>query len=335
MTTIQEYMAANASLPPEVVLGNITWFTVNDGQYDADLMEIAFVRHDLDPQFLPRAINPSDAYEKASSNAEGHKYDVLLPDGSNGTAEILVREVSRSDGQIVRQLIREVKDANNKKLAYDKVGELVFYRPRLVDNKVDHGSANVRSTLEPNISPAEQTLLEGLTQKFDADYDRYRRFHDGQKLRAVLREYLLHLNAVQMKPSVYFVHNSRSDELKRLRAFTEEFEGLSVQTWQMPDLLSHREGVIDAFEQEAEKEMAGIIAAITKLRSTRKNGDVPHAQYLKVKQQYDSVVRRAGEWSRTLEITQSKTEGAAELAAEALAQLQADVYRSLNPEEDQ
>jgi hypothetical protein len=333
MTTIKEYVAANATLPPEVVLGNIAWFEVRDGAYDAAALEAGFVKHNLNPHFLPNAINPADAYEKASKGAEGHKYAVVLPDGTMGTAEILVREVARTESQIIRKLIREVRDSANRKLSYDPVGELVFYRPKLVGNRVDHASANVRSTLEQGLTQAEATMLVDLVQKFDADYDRYRRFHDGQKLRGVLREYLLYLNAVLMKASVYFVHNSRSDELKRLKAFAEEFDGLSIELWQIPDLLSHRENVIDAFQREAEKDMAGIIATITKLRSTRKDGVISPAQYLRVKGEYDAVVRRAGEWGRKLEITQTRTEGAAELAAEALANLQGDVYRSLNPEE--
>lgn len=329
MTTIKDYVAANASLPPEVILGNITWFEVNDGAYDADKLEAGFVRHNLNPHFLPRPINPADAYEKASRNAEGHKYAVQLPDGSLGTAEILVRDVSRSDAQIVRHLVREVRDSSNKELAYDKVGELVFYRPKLVGNRVDHRSANVRSTLAQGLTPEEHTMLVGLTQKFDADYDRYRNFHDGQKMRGVLREYLLYLNAVLMKASVYFVHNTRADELARLVAFAAEFDGLSIQTWQIPDIQGHRENVVDAFQREAEKDMAGIIATITKLRSTRKGGVISPGQYLKVKEEYDNVVRRAGEWGRRLEISQFRTEGAAELAAEALATLQGDVYKYL------
>lgn len=331
-TTIQQYVQDNATLPPEVVLGNIAWFEVADGRYDALALEASFVKHGLDERFLPAAINPADAYEKASRGAEGHKYDVVLPGGAKGRAEILVREVARTDTQIIRHLIREVRDSGNRKLAYDPVGEFVFYRPTLRGGKIDPSSANVRSTLQPHLAPQEQVMLTGLVDQFDKDYDRYRRFHDGQKLRGVLREYLLYLNAVLMKSSVYFVHTSRSDELRRLQAFTEDFDGLSLTLWQIPDLLSHREAVIEAFQREAEKDMAGIIASIAKLRSTRKR-DVTPAQYLKIKAEYDAVVRRAGEYGRTLQISQSRTEGAAELAAEALASLQGDVYRAMNPEE--
>lgn len=333
MSSIQNYVAANASLPPEMILGNISWFEVNDGRYDADKLEISFIRHNLNDRFLPPRINPTDAYEKASKAAHGLKYTVTMPDGSQATAEILVRDVSRTNSQIVRHLIREVKDADNKSLAYDKVGEMVFYRPALRNNRVDHASANVRTQLEPGLTPQEHALLVQHLAQFDADYDRYRKYHDGQKMRGVLREYLRYLNAVPMKASVYFVHGSRVDELVRLQKFCAETEGLNLTLWQIPDVQHHRDQVIDAYQVEVEKDAAGLVATITKLRESRLNGISP-AQYLKFKEEYDATVRRAAEWGRTLDVSQDRTESALELAAEALVALQADVYKSLNGDEE-
>lgn len=324
-TALNAYIEANASLPPEITLGHISWFEVTDGSYRAADLEAGFIRHNLNPGFLPGSINPADAYEKASKAAEGLKYRVALPTGGEADAVILVREVARTPSQIQRHLIREVKDSDNRVLNYERVGELVYYRPSVGPGGiVDHSTANVRSSLSSNLTPEERQLLGDLKAQFDQDFDRYRNYHDGQKLRGVLRSYLLHLNAVLMKSSVYFVHKNRAAELQRLQAFTREIEGLNLTLWQLPDLPDHRVEVVEAFQREAEKSLEAVVTNIQKVRATRKGG-VSIAQFLKLKQEYDDVMRQAGEYSRTLEISQDRTAAASEVALDALVTLQAEI----------
>lgn len=328
MTTLSEYIAENASLPQDVVLGHIVWFEVADGAYSGPDLTASFDRHGLNPAFLPAGINPADAYEKAAKSVEGLKYPVQLADGSKGKAEILVREAARNDNQIVRQLIREIRNESQKRLAHDKVGEFVFYRPRVDANgKIDHTTARIRSSLDTLVGVEERKVLGDMVGDFDRAFERFRNYHDGQKLRAVLRNYLGHLNAVLMKSSVYFVHVNRADELNRLRAFTDDFDGLSLVMWQIPDLAHHRTEVVEAFQREAEKELANVVAEIQKVRDTRRGNPTP-AQFARLKGMYDSVVARAGEHTRTLSLAQTRTSTAAEMALEALVRLQQDVLKA-------
>lgn len=328
-STLAQYIAANASLPADCILGYIAWFEVADGAYDGNALDALFAKHNLNPGFLPAPINPADAFEKATKAVEGLKYPVSLGTDHlghevRGTAEIMVREAARTDSQIQRHLIREVRDSGARKLAYDKVGELIYYRPSLDSSgRVNHSSVAIRSTLEPNLGPEEYKLLADLTTKFDASFDRHRRFHDGQKLRGVMRSYLLHLNAVLMKSSVYFVHANRGDELARLRAMTDEIDGISLTLWQLPDLDGHRREVVDAFQREAEKSFAGLVEEIQKLRAPGKKPT--KAQFVKIKARYDEVMARSGEYQRTLQISQDRTGAASEVAFEALAALLEDV----------
>lgn len=321
----RRYIDDNKALPPDTVLGHIAWFTVSENPYDAHKMEAEFSRLSLNPAFLPNAINPADAYEKASMEVNKERYAVH----GDATAEILVREVVRTDNQIIRKLMREVKDSKNRVLLYTEVGELVFYRPAVKGGVVDHSSATIRATLDPQVSPSEAGVLQPLLAKFQAAYVRYRDFHDGQRVRGVIRNYLLYLNAIQMKPSVYFVHANRSDELGRLAEFVN---GLSDQTSMamlpLPDLPSLRVEVTDAFQREAEKELSVVVGNITKLLQTRK-GDIKMTAYLKLKDDYDAVIAKASEYSRTLQISQDRTGAAAELALDALTSLQQKVVDQL------
>lgn len=328
MSELRKYIDANASLPKEVVLGNLAWFEVSDGAYAAADLEAGFVRHNLNPGFLPGSINPADAYEKASKGVEGLKYPVSLG-GTTGTATILVREAARTQQQIQRQLIREVKDESNRRLSYDKVGEMIFYRPTEDSaGKIDHSSARVRASLDPNLTPEERTMLGDLITKFNADFDRYRNFHDGQKMRGVMRNYLRYLNGVLMKSAVYFVHVNRADELTRLQAFAKELTGVEVALWQIPDISFHREEVIEACQDEAVKELNLVFTDIQKMREARKGGVISFTQYGKFKDRADEILRRSAEHSRTMQIAQDRTGDAVDLVMDALVALRTEIYNA-------
>jgi hypothetical protein len=324
-TEFRSYIDANQSLPPDCILGHIVWFTVEDAPYDAGQMAKDFDRLNLNADKLPPRIKPDDAFEKASKEIHGFTYKVV---GGN-SAEILVREVARDTTSITRHMIREVKDSKGRRLLYERVGEFVFYRAVPRNGQLDYSSARVRCTLDPSLSPSEHVMLEPLVNQFEAAYLRFRDFHDGQKIRGVLRNYLTYLNAVQMKPSVYFCPQSRADELERLKEWTDGLHTASMMLLPQADLPRLRRDVIDAFQAEAEKDLAQVVTEIQKLRDTRSKGVRPEA-YVKVKQEYDRVMLKASEYGRTLQIGQDRTAGAAELAVDALMALQIDVVKGMN-----
>ena len=125
---LRSYIDANNSLPPDCVLGSLAWFTVEDGAYDGQIIEQLFNHLNLNPAFLPAALNPADAFEKASNELDGRKYKVNVT-GIDGEAEVLVREVARTNHVIERHMIREIRDASQRRLSYTMVGKFVYYRP--------------------------------------------------------------------------------------------------------------------------------------------------------------------------------------------------------------
>jgi hypothetical protein len=316
-TSLRAFMDSQGQLPAECTLGYITWFGVEDAPYDAAHLIAEFDRLGLNKALLPPPLRPDDAFEKASKEIDKFKYDVI----GGSTATIMIREVSRDSRQIVRQLTREIKNSSNKVLDYAKVGELVFYKAQARNGVVDMSTARYRATLNSNLSPSERDVLTGVVSLFDAAYVRYRDFHDGQKIRGILRNYLLHLNGVQMKPSVYFVHAERVAELKRLQEFANGLKTTSLLLLPQPDLQELREEVVDVFQKESAKELAAVVAEIQKVRE----GKVTPAAYLRIREEYDRVMAKATEYSRTLQISQDTTSGAAEVALMQLMQLQSDL----------
>lgn len=324
MGDFRTYMDAHGALPPECVLGYLAVTSVEDAPYSAAYIESEFARLGLDEKLLPAPLRPDDAYEKASKVIDRFKYAV----GAHGElqAEVLVREATRDDRQIVRQLTREVRDAKGRKvpLDYEKVGDLVFYKPVRGNGK----SARVRATLDPTLSPSEHATLDQLLKVFNEAYVGYCNFHDGQKIRTIMRGYLAKLNAIMMQNSLYFVHASRADELLRFQEFVTNLKTDGKSTAKLlliplADLPHLRKEVVDVFQREATKELAQVVTDIAKLRDTRKT--ISAEAYAKLKGQYDDIMTNATEYSRKLNISLDSTAGAMQVALVELQGLQRDL----------
>lgn len=328
----RRYIDEAQALPDDCVLGNVIWFTVSDGQYPADDIEKRFADLGLNPGLLPPKPKAIDAFEKATARFTGYKYAV-----GDDIAELLVRDVIRDGERLVRQITREIKrtTAGGKKirLAYDKVAELYFAKPVIRAGKTVPGSERVRLSIDPNAGPllhqGEEKILRGVLKEVDTEYTRLRDFLDGDKIRWVVRDYVNFLNGVMLKKSVYFVHSTRTEELLRLQQFLNGLgNGCALTLLPMADLKNLREEVVEAFQNEAEKDLEEVVKAIQKVRLTRK-GAISTNQYVRLKTEYERVMRKAMEYSRTLKVGQERTAGAAEVALEALLALERDVVKEM------
>lgn len=318
----RQYLDEQRTLPPDCLLGELAWFSViEDAPYDDAAMRAEFQRLGLNEDLLPAPLRPDDAFEKASKKVDKFKYDIV----GGSVAEVMVREVTRDSRLIMRHLIREVKDAAGKRLLYEKVGELVFYKAQARAGVIDPASSRCRATLDATLSPSERGVLQTLVDQFEHHYIRFRDFHDGNKVRGILRNYLLHLNGVQLRPGLYFVTASRSDELKRLQEFANGLKTAGMVTLPQPDLGELREEVIEVFQKEAERDLASIVDEIAAMREKK----FTPAQYSRLKEDYDRVVEKATEYSRTLQVSQERTAGAAEAALLQLMALQSDLVKNM------
>jgi hypothetical protein len=332
----RRYIEQFGSLPPDTVLGHTVLYSVGDGEYDGVQMAAEFARLGLSPKFLPGDINPADAFEKATKSLDNTRYALNPPNipgvSTDHYAVILMREARRDKTKIVRHAIREIRDSKHAVLQYDQVAEFEYYKPVTRSGKVDYSSWRVRPTrtLQVPASSEEDAALTALMQKFDAQMDRYLHTHDGQKIRTLIREYLVYLNAITLKSSAYFVHNTRTSELLALQEFCR---GLGVPRTDimlipMVDLPGLRTEVVEAFEVQAFNDLMGVKAAVEKLRAAR-TGPISPAAFMKLKEQYDDVLAKANEHSRVLDVVQNTTSDAALVALQAITDLGAEVAAGL------
>jgi hypothetical protein len=326
-SVFRAHMNEHGELPRDALLGHIVMYSVSDGEYDRDHCANEFSRLMLDAAYLPHAGRAIDAFRKATTKMDDFEY--TLPNGD--TAHVLVRDVANDKAQVVRHMIREVKDTHNRRLAYDQIGECKFWRPTTAGGTTVAGSERVNfNLLDSALVPNERPLAEAMAHKMAALYERYARSMDDMKVRAMFRDYVSALNAVQLRSGVYFVHVSRFDDLANLQQLAVSMSAQAGVTCRMDlipmvDLVAQRELVIEAFQEEATKALDGISAKIANLRASRKK--ITPAAYANVKEDYEATVKRAVEYTRTLNLTQDKTAGAAEIAMNSLVALQQQMLK--------
>lgn len=321
------YLNKTGELPDDVILGYISLTRITDEPIRRDDLVKWFDDQNLNPGLLPPPIRAVDAYRKATSDAEDFTYTTY--DGL--TATILTRDVAITKEMICRHLIREIRDADHRLLVFNKVGEAVFYYASSVNGKVQPGTERFRLVIDDaGLVTDERPHVEALIKQIETDYDRYVNYLDGQKLRAVVRQYQLYLNAIELKGGVYFIHSNRADELRRLQTVVSMFGGgCRMNLIPLIDLDDERQMVVEAFQREAAESLNNIVVEITQLRANRKKV-TPNA-YAKIREKYDTVMNQANEYLRTLGISQDTTAAAAEVALDALVELQTSMYAGGTP----
>lgn len=326
----RKYIDQAQELPSDVVLGNLVYHKVNDGAYPLEDIEKAFEVLDLNPSFIPNPTTEFNAFEKACTNALRACKPYSLPQEQTG--EIMaIRESQKDEEMVIRQIIREVRDYSAKRLRYEVVGQVELMRAQShKDGRVIRGSHRLRATVYTDrLLYGEKQHVDAVINKWEEEFNRLYEFIDGDKARAMVRDYLGFLNAVMMKQGLYFVHKNREEELNRLQTLVAETlgNGCQLQLIPIPELKRLRESVVEAFQDEAVKELNEVVQAISKIRKTR-NRITPQA-LAKVTEDYSKVMRKAGEYTRVLRINQDRTAGAAEIALASLDALREDMRKQM------
>ena len=325
----KKYVEVNEALPKDVMLGYILWFTVNDGAYPLTTISETFDTLQLDSRFVPVETSAFNAFEKSCSNALKAAKPYALDKQLDG--EIMaIREAIKTDEKVVRQIVREVRDAKRGKLRHEPVAELVLFREKVDPrNRIVRGSGRLRAGVwDDRLLPTERPHIDAVIKAWETEYDRLYNFIDGDKTRKCIRDYIGFLNGVMMKSAVYFVHINNEEQLLKLQEFVASLgNGCSLELMPIPDLPKLRTSVVAAFQEQASRDLADVVRSIAKIRSTR--GVITPAAYAKVKADYESVMRNAKQHLRTFKVTQDVTADAAETAMDMLMALENDMRKQM------
>ena len=254
------------------LIGHLVLYSIFDADVTRDDLERWFGELGLNPAFVPPPIRAVDAFEKVTGPAGirvTYPLDPQLPgrrrrrrqDGQGREATLMIRHVRRDNNQIVRHLVREVRDATATRLSYDtRLAECVFRRD--THPTAAHGAGALQLTpghaairaLPPDEQDRVQAMLAGIK---DA-YQRHCTYLTADRLRAVIRSYIESLRAIRVRPTggVYFIHHRHTPALAALRELAGRFgDDSHLARVPLPDQEEMREMVITAFTTRSREDL--------------------------------------------------------------------------------
>ncbi|GAB3863558.1 hypothetical protein GCM10028801_31470 [Nocardioides maradonensis] len=307
MSDIKDYLDQIGDLPADILLGRIVFFTIYDHPVTLPEIEKWFTELDLNRAFIPQENKRHDAFRKATKELDGLRY----PMSGQRTGILLCRDVRTTGDQIIRSIVREIRDARNRKLTHAEAINCQFNR----------GGQFVHPIRGDLLEPEEIEHVRLAAQKMVARYNYHCAYLDNMKIRAMVRGYLKHLNCVEMKPGVYYVNHSRDDELHRLAELVNRLGGgCHMDMIPIPNIERQRKMLTGMFEREAVGQLQELTKQIEE--AVASPGKISAAKYAKMAARFSEVLQNAEEHMITLDVTQDLTAAHSEIAQKALAAMQ-------------
>ncbi len=258
------------------LLGHLVLYSIFEGRVTRDDLVTWFRELDLDEDLLPPPLRQADVFERVTG-PDGVRVTYPLDDPTatgpasrtsrrrrkelEPTATLMVRHVRRDGEQIVRHVVREVRDEKRTKLKYDpNLAVCTFHR--------DHSEGSAEGagglTVEPNnaaiakLPEAEQTTVREMLAAIERRYQHRCTYLTSDRLRSIIRQYVEHLSAIRVRPTggVYFVHRQHAAALSGLRDLVGRFgSDSSFVRVPIPDQDEMREMVIKAFTTSAKDDL--------------------------------------------------------------------------------
>ncbi len=278
------YLAAMNDAP---LLGHLVLYSIYDGRVTLADLARWFDELGLDPAGLPPEIRPVDAFEKITGGFR-HAYPLDgqpgprrrrgQQEGQGRSATLMVRHVRRDSHQIIRHLVREIRDERETRLSYDvKVGECVFRRDSRDSAAHGAGTLHIAPDFTDVPGTAEQDEIRAVLEAIEDGYRRHCAFLAGDRLRGVVRRHVENLKAIKVRPTggVYFVHRQYQPALDKLRDLVARFgEGSHLVRVPLPDEQEMRDMVIAAYRAKTTDDLQRLAREIAGAR----HADItPHA----------------------------------------------------------
>lgn len=338
VSPLDDYKAALSQLPPTALLGVMTWYSISgeveriDGKrvtgpvrVTREFLAEQFERLNLDDRLLPPPIKKFDAFRQASSEI---KAEYTLPGNVDRTAVIRVWELKTEREGITRLVLRDVKDRRSKNVNTTVVAELYFSRgssltrgtaksgetvKARVNNQLREVNMDLKETgKSQDFDPVEKARVEGLISTFRARYADLSENYSAQAIRAVIRNYLTHLNAIACKPSggIYFVHIDRLRQVAALEQLVESIgQGCTFHTLPLENTDKQKNMLTEAFQAEVQDECQLLMADIAKEqdRANSKGEAVKPEKYAEFSRRLSLITHRSAEYVDKLGLAQEKS----------------------------
>lgn len=280
------------------ILGHLIWFSVKESRIEPEELRRLFAQIGIPAEFIPEDISPINAFKRATSELSE---EIEVPLDQNRIAVFLVRLTAKSDAEIVKSIIKEVRDQNDKRLSYEEVGRVHF----------DKDTKDVRYYA---IQSESQPVLDQIKQL----YETYGRYITGKQIRAIFHDIIESMSPTQVRPSgaVYFIPHQYADMVQKMEVLSKELIPYGITDFSsafesipLIDADKTRSLVELRFEEQNTRDVDKTLVELTKLLqgtdATAKIG----ARYIEmVKKAKENIARYEGMLDKEMSISRMKVE---------------------------
>ncbi len=280
------------------ILGHLIWFSVKESRIEPEELRRLFAQIGIPTEFIQEDISPINAFKRATSELSE---EIEVPLDQNRIAVFLVRLTAKSDTEIVKSIIKEVRDQNDKRLSYEEVGRVHF----------DKDTKDVRYYAT---QPDSQPVLSQIKHL----YETYGRYITGKQIRAIFHDIIESMSPTQVRPSgaVYFIPHQYADMVQKMEVLSKELIPYGIT-----DFSSAFESIplIDAdktralvelrFEEQNTRDVDKTLVELTKLLQGTDATTRTGARYIEmVKKAKENIARYEGMLDKEMSISRMKVE---------------------------
>ena len=278
------------------ILGHLVWYSLRDVRINRTELEQLLIKARINPTNMPAEIRPADAFRRATTSITNRGPEDI---GDGKFESIMVREVFSDSNEVVRHIIREETDSQNRRINYGKVGQAVFNRQL---EKVTVG-------MDPRFEHHKHKIMQV--------YDEYSEYYVGKHIRDIVFKMLNSTTPVSVRPAggLYFVANTYTPLVESLEEFVTDINAWGVpgtgdavfESVPMLDVAKQRKLIFDKYESQCAysvdntlKELAGLLnSEKTPTKSTLTNYVNKVKELKKGIGKYEELLERDMQLSRT------------------------------------
>lgn len=236
--------------------------------------------------YTPDPPRDDDAFSRVTSAVQRKREPV--PGRTDQFANFLVRKVRHSRGDIVKQIVIEIVDAQNKRLTFTPAIEMQF------------SAQGSRFSVTPLIDvgdPGEKQAWD-LAMEARSQFFAWRGHLNSDAIRRFINRVIVGSSATILKAGLYFIPTHRMDTIQKMQEAIAGINGVLVHTIPLVDTEDQRAMVRRAFQTESIGQAQRLTSQINDLLVT---GDIDAKTAARLQDEARTLANKAAEYQHLLE----------------------------------
>ncbi len=280
------------------ILGHLIWYSVKESRIKIEDMRKLLAQIGLPNDFLPEEPSNINAFKRATTELSE---EIEVKIDQNRTAVYMVRLTAKSDEEIVKSIIKEVRDAGDRRLSYEEIGRVHF----------DKDTEDIRYY---DLQPDSQPIITQIKQLYEA----YRTFLTGKQIRAMFHEIIQSMSPTLVRPSgaVYFIPYVHAEMVQKMEVLSKELAAYGITDYEsafesipLIDADKTRALVEVRFEEQNTRDVDRTLVELSKLLQGTDTTTKTAAKYVEmVKASKETISRYEGLLNKEMSIARMKVE---------------------------